>query len=720
MISNGAVSLVAGDAPEDLSDRVTVLPGQAGEGDGGTETLTALGGLAPGADLYFATGLGGPARFAANVEALCQAGADVIVDGIFKYRETIHQGGLKAQGIVQAARDGCVYVSAAGVRGPAAGTCVTAATPDLSTVCGGTGTPVEAAAMAALILQAAGGRHQATMEGLRAAVGAGALRIAAPATAGEDTTRPEVSRIEITSNPPEGRESYGTGDSIEVTVTFSEAVIVSGTPQLGLQVGNVTRQAGYSVGTGTAALTFSCTVSEGDEDADGLSLEADSLSLANGVIEDGSENSAELGHGRLKDQPGQRVDGVRPSLLTGDEATVTGARLTLIFDEPLDRASVPPASDFKVTVGDERRDVTSVVVSGSRVVLHLASPVAQGEPVTVSYSAIVPETLRLIRDPAGNESLAFTNQSTTNRTGEATAAAGRKMSAKTLKQIQTILSAKAVRTPAQKKVSSELLDARRMAGGVMVSDQDGSRPAPGADPLKKPVLVDIRADVTAKVLDRIRTLGGTVINSVPRYGSIRARLPLGAVETLAELDAVRSIRTADKAVTRGLLKLRLEAGLRAAGADIPVTRRVNTTQGDVAHRANVARTTHNVDGTGIGIGVLSDGVDSLAARQTSGDLPDRVTVLVGESGEGDEGTAMLEIVHDLAPGAELYFATAFGGQASFADNIEALCEAGADVIVDDVFYSWKPPSRTTSSQEGSTPPSPTAASSSPPVATTAI
>ena len=100
----------------------------------------------------------------------------------------------------------------------------------------------------------------------------------------------------------------------------------------------------------------------------------------------------------------------------------------------------------------------------------------------------------------------------------------------------------------------------------------------------------------------------------------------------------------------------------------------------------MARTTHGVDGSGIGIGVLSDGVGSFADRQASGDLPARVTVLPGQAGLGDEGTAMLEIVHDLAPGAELYFATAIGGQAQYAANIEALCEAGADVIVDDIGY----------------------------------
>ena len=62
-------------------------------------------------------------------------------------------------------------------------------------------------------------------------------------------------------------------------------------------------------------------------------------------------------------------------------------------------------------------------------------------------------------------------------------------------------------------------------------------------------------------------------------------------------------------------------------------------------------------------------------------------MLPGEAGDGDEGTAMLEIIHDLAPNAELGFATAFTSDASFADNIRALrFEAGCDVIVDDVIY----------------------------------
>ena len=230
-------------------------------------------------------------------------------------------------------------------------------------------------------------------------------------------------------------------------------------------------------------------------------------------------------------------------------------------------------------------------------------------------------------------------------------------------QIEELLAQKARRSPAQRKVSSQLLDMVEsqppQAAEGEVRRRDSDKPEP-----VEPVLVDIRADVTKALLARIRVLGGTVINSVPKYRAIRAELPVVAIERLAALAAVQTIRPADEARTR----------------------KEDTTEGDVAHRANTARATHGVNGTGIGIGVISDGVRTLADRQASGDVPARVTVLPGQAGRGDEGTALLEIIHDLAPGADLYFATGFGGQARMAENIEALCEAGANVIVDDIGY----------------------------------
>ena len=89
--------------------------------------------------------------------------------------------------------------------------------------------------------------------------------------------------------------------------------------------------------------------------------------------------------------------------------------------------------------------------------------------------------------------------------------------------------------------------------------------------------------------------------------------------------------------------------------------------------------------------MISNGVDTLAARQASGDLPANVIVLPDQAGSGDEGTAMLEIGHDLAPKAQLYYATGIGiGQEAFAENVEALCDAGADTIVDDVVFFAEP------------------------------
>jgi len=64
-----------------------------------------------------------------------------------------------------------------------------------------------------------------------------------------------------------------------------------------------------------------------------------------------------------------------------------------------------------------------------------------------------------------------------------------------------------------------------------------------------------------------------------------------------------------------------------------------------------------------------------------------VTVLPGQSGltNDAEGTAMLEIINDLAPGAELYFAwNGARSSAEFADNVRLLEGAGCQIIVDDV------------------------------------
>ena len=114
-----------------------------------------------------------------------------------------------------------------------------------------------------------------------------------------------------------------------------------------------------------------------------------------------------------------------------------------------------------------------------------------------------------------------------------------------VRQIEARLAAKAQRTAAQRRVSSQLLDAAESAQRLEtegIAQRLETEPAvaarqqaaaPDADAEPERVTVDIRADVTPAVLARIRTLGGTVINSVPKYRAIRAQLPLASVARLA-------------------------------------------------------------------------------------------------------------------------------------------------------------------------------------------
>ena len=237
-----------------------------------------------------------------------------------------------------------------------------------------------------------------------------------------------------------------------------------------------------------------------------------------------------------------------------------------------------------------------------------------------------------------------------------------------INQINALAVEKASRTPAQRKMDSQFIIALKQRRDDVLSNTLPMLRAAVEIDSDDTTLVDIKASVSPYLLSEIERLGGTIINSFVEYDAIRARLPLDIIETLAADPDIHFIRPADKAMLN----------------------KVNTSEGDKAHNGPVARSTYSVNGSGVKVGVLSDSVDHLAAVQATGDLPS-VTVLQNAPGNTGEGTAMLEIVHDLAPGAQLYFATAWLGTASFANNIIALANAGCRVIVDDVSYFSESP-----------------------------
>ena len=231
------------------------------------------------------------------------------------------------------------------------------------------------------------------------------------------------------------------------------------------------------------------------------------------------------------------------------------------------------------------------------------------------------------------------------------------------KQLSGFAAEKARRTPAQKKMSSQLVLAGKARRGELRGTSLEKIKHQVSAATDGTVLVDIKATVTPGLLAEIEKMGGRVVNSHTEYDAIRAHVPLEFMETLAEEEGVRFIRPADRAFLKKL----------------------NTSEGDLAHAAASARTKYKLTGKGVKVGVLSDSVDYLAQVQATGDLP-AVTVLENAPGNTGEGTAILEILHDLAPEAQLYFATAWNGQADFAANIKALADAGCKVIMDDVGY----------------------------------
>ena len=168
---------------------------------------------------------------------------------------------------------------------------------------------------------------------------------------------------------------------------------------------------------------------------------------------------------------------------------------------------------------------------------------------------------------------------------------------------------------------------------------------------------------------------------------------MAALEAIAANPDVLHIAPAAQANTNGrrLSPKMLPAPRRIAkfnSLGLPFYIGALTSQGDISHTANLVRSKLGKNGTGVKVGVLSDAVDSMAALIGTGDLPAGFTVVPGQGQPGgSEGTAMAEIVYDLAPGAQLFFATAFNGVASFASNIQTLRNTyGCDIIVDDVTY----------------------------------
>ena len=219
--------------------------------------------------------------------------------------------------------------------------------------------------------------------------------------------------------------------------------------------------------------------------------------------------------------------------------------------------------------------------------------------------------------------------------------------------------------------------------------------------------------VTDDTVKQLTDAGVTIEIRDAERRRVQAHLPIAKLNTVAELTIVDSIRLPTYA-----------------------RRRIGsvTTEGDTILFADAVRSQLALDGTGIRVGVISDGLKGVFATGClgqcggavggpigSGDLPDSVGVrnasgvltassggIVGRSfqangdleglppatpvcafpGAGAEGTALLEIVHDIAPGARLSFAN-FDTDLAFNQAVNFLA-ASNDIVLDDIGFFGEP------------------------------
>jgi subtilisin family serine protease len=228
------------------------------------------------------------------------------------------------------------------------------------------------------------------------------------------------------------------------------------------------------------------------------------------------------------------------------------------------------------------------------------------------------------------------------------------------------------------------------------------------------VFVKVRFQRGARAgLPKLRAAGARIVSADRRYQTVTVAAPPASLRRLTAVPGVRSVWQSRAPILYGASTSALGEGSCEGGAAI--------SEGLGQLGVDKAREASGLRGKGVTVGVLSDSFDvaeeaanggpvATHAHQdiVSNDVPGPagtcsgqqvpVDVLAeGAAGLGeDEGRAMLQIVHDLAPHASLAFATAFDSEESFAHNIEALARpsgeggAGAQVIVDDVAYFEEP------------------------------
>lgn len=195
------------------------------------------------------------------------------------------------------------------------------------------------------------------------------------------------------------------------------------------------------------------------------------------------------------------------------------------------------------------------------------------------------------------------------------------------------------------------------------------------------VYLHFASDGTPPAASELTALGATDVLTSPELGVVQAWIPASKLTAAASLPEITRVTIPRYAVVKRM---------PSPGA-LPRTGSVDT-QGDSILGATLYRQLTGYKGNGISVGVISDGDDHIASSQSTGDLPLTIWNDPNNAGtfksSGDEGTAMMEIVYDLAPSVQLGFC----GPQTTADFVTCLDDFASHfgnsslVIVDDLGF----------------------------------
>ena len=212
---------------------------------------------------------------------------------------------------------------------------------------------------------------------------------------------PDVSSVALTSDPGSDN-TYGIGDAVEATVTFSAAVDITGIPQLELDFDGTPKPADCLTDTNTTLIGCYYTVAVNDSAPNGIAIAANKLTGGTIYATGSTTTNADLDHAAVPIDAGHKVDGIRPTLVTtGSDAPTTstdGTQVILTFSE-----DIGAADRTKITIGIGGGNVaqtSAARVVGTEVELDLSTIIDATVMLTVALAADA------VEDAAANGNLA--------------------------------------------------------------------------------------------------------------------------------------------------------------------------------------------------------------------------------------------------------------------------------------------------------------------------